>query len=91
MQLEGCAAESLRTITAILPGSKWSCLLLRIVLQDAISEVTKIYPPLKFGVFVSYITALLMWKNKGVAEMARKVMKRLQEEVEKKGLKTVGH
>ena len=29
-------------ITAILPGSKWSCLLLRTVLQDALSEVTKI-------------------------------------------------
>ena len=27
---------------AILPGSKWSCLLLRIVLQDALSEVTQI-------------------------------------------------
>ena len=45
VQFEGCAAESLRTITAILPGSKWSCLLLRIVLQDALSEVTKIYHP----------------------------------------------
>ena len=43
VQFEGCAAEPLQTITAILPGSKWSCLLLRIVLQDALSEVTKIY------------------------------------------------
>ena len=30
MQFEGCVAEPLRTITAILPGSEWSCLLLRI-------------------------------------------------------------
>ena len=37
--------------SAILPGSRWSCLLLRIVLQDALSEVTKIYPPLKLRVF----------------------------------------
>ena len=29
MQFEGCAAEPLMTITAILPGSKWSCLRLR--------------------------------------------------------------
>ena len=29
MQFEGCAAEPLQTITAILPGSKWSCSLLR--------------------------------------------------------------
>ena len=35
VQFEGCAAEPLTTITAILPGTKWSCLLLRIVLQDA--------------------------------------------------------
>ena len=51
VQFEGCAAERLTTITAILPGSKWSCLLLRIVLQDALSEVTKIYPSLKLRVF----------------------------------------
>ena len=60
IQLEGCVAEPLRTITAILPGSKWSCLLLRIVLQDVISEVAKIYFPLKLRVFVDDITALLM-------------------------------
>ena len=57
-QFEGCAAEPLKTITAILPGSKWSCLLLRIVLQDALSEVTNIYPPLKLRVFVDDITTL---------------------------------
>ena len=27
VQFQGCEAEPLRTITAILPGSKWSCLL----------------------------------------------------------------
>ena len=59
VQFEGCAAEPLTTITAILPGSKWSCLRLRIVLQDALSEVP---------------------------DMAKKVMKKLKEEVEKKDL-----
>ena len=34
VQFEGCVAEPLQTVTAILPGSKWSCLLPRIVLQD---------------------------------------------------------
>ena len=43
VQFEGCAAERSRTITAILQGSKRSSLLMRIVLQDALSEVTKIY------------------------------------------------
>ena len=59
-------------------------MLLRIVLQDALSEVSKFYPPLKLRVFVDDITALLMVKNEEVAEMAKKVMKRLREEVEKK-------
>ena len=87
MQFEGCAAEPLTTITAILPGSKWSCLLLRIVLQDALSEVTKIYLTLKLRVFVADITAVAKGKNREVAEMAKKVVKKLKEEVVKKGLK----
>ena len=41
--------KPLQTITAILPGYKWSCLLLRIVLQDVVSEVTKGYPHLNLG------------------------------------------
>ena len=82
MQFEGCVAEPLQTITVILPGSKWSCLLLRLVLQDALSEVTQIYPPLKLRVFADDITALLMGKNNVVAEMAQKVMKKLRGEVE---------
>ena len=56
-------------------------------LQDALSELTKIYPPLKLRVFAHNITALLMGKNKVVAEMAKKVMKRQREEVGEKGLK----
>ena len=68
VQFEGCVAVPLQTITAILPGSKWSCLLLRIMLQDALSEVTKIYPPLKLLVFVDDITALLKGRNKELAE-----------------------
>ena len=42
--LEGCVADPLQTITAILPRSKWSCVLLRIVLQDALSEMIKLCP-----------------------------------------------
>ena len=74
VQFEGCAAEPLRTITAILPGSKWNCLLLRIVLQDALSEVTKIYSSLKLRVFlVDDITALVKGGNKEVAKIAQKM------------------
>ena len=58
------------------------------MLQDAFSEVTKIYPPLKLlRVFVDDTTALLMGKNEEKAEMAKKVMKSLREEVEKKWFK----
>ena len=87
------SVQPLRTITAILPGSTWSCLFLRIVLQDALSEVTKItslLPPLHpslppfsaedEGFVVDDITALFMVKNKVVAEWQR----RQRAEVEKK-------
>ena len=57
---------------------KWSYLLLRIVLQDALIEVTKICPPLKLRVFLDDITVLLMEKNKVMVEMAKKVMKKLK-------------
>ena len=59
------------------------CLLLRIVLQDALSEVMKNYPPLMLRFFVYDITALVKGRNKEVAEMAKQVMEKLAEEVEK--------
>ena len=49
-------------------------------MQDALSEVTKTYPSLKLRVFVADITALLMVKNKEVAELAKRVMKKLSGE-----------
>ena len=49
--------------------------------------ITKINPPLMLRVFVDDITALVKGRNKEVADMAKKVMKKLKEEVEKKGLK----
>ena len=58
------------------------------MLQDAFSEVTKIYPPLKLlRVFLNDTTAFLMGKNEEKAEMAKKVMKSLREKVEKKWFK----
>ena len=46
-------------------------------------RLLKNYPPLKLRVFVDDIAALLMVKNEEVAEMAKKVMKRLREEIER--------
>ena len=71
VQFEGCAAEPLKTIG-------------RVVLQDALSEVTKIYPSLKLRVFVDDITALFMGKKHG---RPKEVLKRLRGEVSRKGLK----
>ena len=55
--LKGASRSRSRPITAILPGSKWSCFLLRTVLQDALSEVMKVNPLLKPKVFVDDLTA----------------------------------
>ena len=51
VEFEGCVADPHPTITAIIPGSKWSCLLLRIVLQDALNEVTNILSTAEAGGF----------------------------------------
>ena len=76
VQFEGCAGEPLQTITAILPGSKLSRLLLRIVLQDALSEVTQFYPPPRLRVFVDDITAFINVRNKSLVEMTEKVFEK---------------
>ena len=46
-------------------------------------KLQKINRPLKLRVFVDDIPALLLERNMVVAEMAKKVMKKLREEVEK--------
>ena len=61
VQFEGCSAEPLQTITTILPGSKWSCMLLRIVLRDALSEVVKVVPQTK-SCGCLWTTSQLGWK-----------------------------
>ena len=75
--METARAEKNRfqTITAILSGSKWNCLLLRIVPQETLGEVVKVYPPMKLKVSVDYITACLEERNKEHREVAEKVLK----------------
>ena len=48
-------------------------------------ELPNTYLPLKLRVFVDIITALMVEKNSEVAEMAKKVMRKLKEVVERKG------
>ena len=60
---------------------------MRIVFQDALSEVMKFYHLSKLRVFVDDVTALVKRRSKEMVEMAKKLMKKLKEEVEKKSLK----
>ena len=61
------------------------------MLQDALSEVTKIFPPLKLRVFVDDITALLKRRNKELVEMAEKVLKKSKKRGRRKGPEAVDH
>ena len=73
-------------VRAILPGSESSCVLLRIVLQDALSEVMKV---LKLKVFVDDITAFLEGRNKELAGIAEKVLTSMKKEGRREDSKVV--
>ena len=88
MQFEGCAAEPLTTIMAVLPGSKWSCLLFTHCFAGCVERSHKnlsIFEKLR--VFVDDNWAFGGGTSKEVPEMAKNVMKKLKEEVDKKGIK----
>ena len=63
-------------------------MLLRIVLQDSVSEVTKVYPPSKLKVFLDDITASMEERDKEFVGIAEKVLKsKKKQERRVKGLK----
>ena len=65
-------------------------MLLRSVLQDALSDVTKIHPPLKLTVFVDDITAFCDGeKQREVADMVQKVMEELKKRWKEKQIQIV--
>ena len=67
-------------------GSTWRFLPLRTVLQDALGEVMKVYPPLlKSNVFVD-ITAFMEGRNLELAGNAEAVLRAMRREVEEQGL-----
>ena len=59
----GVVVEPLQTTTAIFTGSKWTCLLFRIVWQHALSEVLQAYPPVKMQGCVDEIAVCVEGKN----------------------------
>ena len=85
VEFEGCVAEALQTTS--LTGSKWSCSLLRIVMQDATGEGMKVYPPLTLKVQLDDVTALVEGRNKELPGIAEKVLKSTRRKVAEKGLK----
>ena len=81
VQFAGCVAEPLYTLTAVLPTPKWSCLLRRIVLQDALSEVMKVYPPMKPKACVDDISAFMEVRNEESRGLVEKVGRAMRREV----------
>ena len=75
VEFECCVAEPLQAITAILLKLKWSCLFLRIVLQDALSGIVTVYP-----------TTSLEERDKELPGTAEKALRAMRMEVEEKGL-----
>ena len=71
-------ADPLHTITVILPGSKGSCVLLRIVLEDAFSEVLKVCPPSRLEVFVDDTNHHVWSKNQEVLQAVPRVVCKLK-------------
>ena len=57
------------------------------MLQDALIEVTNICAPLTLRVLLDDFTAFMNGRNKEFVEMAEKVLRKLEREVEEKGLK----
>ena len=80
MQFEGCVAEPLQTITAMLPGSKWSCLFFTHCSAGCVERSHKNLPVFEAEVFffLDDITALVKGRNKDVDGMAKKVMKKFK-------------
>ena len=55
-------------------------------MQDALSDITNFYPPLKLRVFADDITAFMNGRNKESVEVVEKVLKKLKRELVEKGL-----
>ena len=55
--------------------SKWTCLLQRIVLQDALNEVMKVYPLMKPKACVDDIRAFMEVRNEELRGVTEKVLR----------------
>ena len=68
---EGCVGDPLQTPDAILPSTKWSVLVLRNVMQDAMSEVWKVYlAPEITSIFLRQKSSCLRNKSRRSAHSA---------------------
>ena len=80
VQVRGCVAEPVKTMRAIVTGSKWE-------LQNSRRAVVKVFHPMKLQAFVVDVTASLDGLNKETPEVTEKVQNTLRMEVGSKGLK----
>ena len=72
MQFEGASRSRCRPSRPFSSGRN------RTVLQDALSEVMKVYPPLKLRVLVDDVTAFMDERYKDLPGIAEKVLKLLK-------------
>ena len=86
VQFDGCVADPVQTISAILPGSQRSVLLLRLVVQEAMNEVLNVNPRLKMKVHVGAIKIHVWGKHREFSrEITMEVSEKLIEGVAKEG------
>ena len=78
-----CRSRSRPSRPSFLFGLIWTCLLLRTVLQDALSEVMKVYPLLRLKVSVDDATAFMDGRSKELAGIAERVLKTRRTEMKK--------
>ena len=86
VQFEGCAAEPLLSLNGHSARIQVQLCVIENCVAGCAEGGHKNFPSFEVEVFVDDITALVKGRNKEVAEMAKKVMEKLKEEVEKKGL-----
>ena len=61
------------------------------MLQDILSDVTKVYPPLTLSVFVADITAFMHWEEQGIGGDGRQGFEDVEERGRGEGLEGVDH
>ena len=79
---ENCVAKPSQNITVIQPGSRWSMLLTRNVMQEAMTVLFTLYPEERERAYVDDIKLHLAGKINDVVEIAKNVFGMLKEQLQ---------